>query len=212
MPQLTSLLLQNGIPQEAITWLFILPVAVTFTVAARQVIGIKGLGIATPLLLGFAFSSLGAQAGIVVFAAALLVSFVSRIILGKARLLYLPKTGLIITSAVLTIAITLSFSPYKEGINLLLAGFSFVVIALSLEQFSALMLERGPRRTLAVLLETLLIALPASYLISSRYLADLVLAYPVFILLGLMVFNFLLGKWTGLRISEFIRFKSIIFK
>jgi len=212
MPQLTNLLLQNGIPEEAVAWLFVLPIAVTFVVAARQLVGIKGLGIAAPLLIAFAISSLGIQAGIMTFAVALIISFGVRIILTKVRLLTLPKSGLIIVSAVLGLALIIPFLPYKENMDMSFAGFSFVVVVLSMEQFAALLLERGPRRTFVALVETSLIAIPASFLIDSNYLKDFVFRYPVFIFLGLIILNLLFGKWTGLRVSELIRFKSIIFK
>ena len=147
-----------------------------------------------------------------IFAVVLAASFLARIVLSKVRLLYLPKAGLILISAILGLAAVLPFLPYKETMNLHLVGISLVIVILSVEQFAALLLEHGPRRTFAVLVETALVALPVSFLIGWKDLIGLVLAYPVFVLGGLIVLNFLLGKWTGLRISEIIRFKSIIFK
>ena len=212
MPQFTDLLIQNGVSEETVAWLLTLPVAVTFVVMARQIVGIKGFGIAVPLFIGFAISSLGFQAGFLIFSIGLAVIFAARLVLAKTRLLYLPKVGLMTIAAIAGLLTALPFLPYQERVNPVLAAFSLVIIALSMEQFSSSLIERGPRRTLAVLIETLLVALPVSFLLNSELVKALVFAYPVFILAILIVFNLLLGKWTGLRISEFLRFKSIIFK
>jgi len=47
------------------------------------------------------------------------------------------------------------------------------------------------------------------WVVEWQFLQNLMLSYPEIILL-LIVVNFLLGKWTGLRLFEYIRFREVM--
>ena len=212
MPQLTTFLTQNGIPEQAIIWLFMLPIAITLVVIGRQIIGIKGFGIATPILIGYAFVATGIQAGVIIFLAALGTGFVIRSLLTHTRLLYLPKMALILLGVTAASVILVPFLPYKEGLLFPGATFSFLILILSVEQFASFLIERGVRKTFAMGLETLVISIATFFLVSWSWLQGTVVSYPIFVIGTAILFNLILGKWTGLRISEYIRFKDVIFK
>lgn len=212
MPQLTTFLTQNGIPEQAIIWIFMLPIAITLVVIGRQIIGIKGFGIATPILIGYAFVATGIQAGIIIFLAALGIGFIIRSGLAHARLLYLPKMALILLGVTIASAILIPFLPYKEGLEFPQAAFSFLVLVLVVEQFASFLIERGVRKTFAIGLETLAVSISIFFLVGWGWLQDTVVSYPVFVIGAVVMLNLLLGRWTGLRFSEYVRFKDIIFK
>lgn len=212
MPQLTSFLIENGLPEYAVAWLFMLPIAVTLVIISRQIVGIRGFGISAPLLIGFAYTATGIQAGIIVFLAALGIGFVARWVLSDVRLLYLPKIALILTSATFGILFLTPFLPGRENLQFPEAIFAFLILILSLEQFAAVLIERGARKTAGIALETLLVSVVIFFVISWPWLKATVLAYPLFTLIVVVLLNLGLGKWTGLRFSEYVRFKDIIFK
>jgi len=212
MPQLTIFLTQNGIPEEAIVWLFMLPIAITLVVIGRQIIGIKGFGIATPILIGYAFVATGIQAGVIIFLAALGTGFLMRFVLTRTRLLYLPKMALILLGIIIASVILIPFLPYEEGLQFPQATFSFLILILSVEQFASFLIERGVRKTFGMGLETLVISIATFFLVSWGWLQNTVVSYPVFVIGAAILFNLALGKWTGLRLSEYIRFKDVIFK
>jgi hypothetical protein len=60
-----------------------------------------------------------------------------------------------------------------------------------------------------MIFETLAIAAVIFFLITWQWLQGIVLSYSVFALLAALLANLFLGKWTGLRLSEYIRFKDI---
>lgn len=212
MPELTTFLTQNGIPDQAIVWLFMLPIAITLVVVSRQIIGIKGFGIATPILIGYAFVATGIQAGIIIFLAALGTGFVMRWVLSHTRLLYLPKMALILVGITIASLILIPFLPYKESLQFPQATFSFLILILFVEQFASFLIERGVRKTFGIGLETLAVSTATFFLVSWGWLQDTVVAYPVFVIGIVILSNLILGKWTGLRFSEYARFKDIIFK
>lgn len=210
---MSDFLINNGMPKDAVIWLFMLPITATLVVASRQIIGIKGLGIGTPLLLGFAFAAIGLKFGLLILAAALIFGYLTRLVLSNIRLLYLPKIALIITGATLIIAFGVPFFPQSEHvIDSNFALFAFIIIILSLEQFYAFLAERGLRKIAGVTLETLLLAVLTFLTIKWAWLQQMVLSYPFIVAIAVVSVNLFLGRWTGLRLSEYMRFKDIIFK
>lgn len=212
MPQLTIFLTQNGIPDYAIVWIFMLPIAITLVVIGRQIVGIKGFGIAVPILIGYAFVATGVQAGLIIFVAVLTSGFIIRSLLSHIRLLYLPKMALALLAITTASVVLVPFLPYKEGLEFPNAAFSLLVLILSMEQFASFLIERGVRKTLGVTLETLAVSIATFFLVSWGWLQDIVVSYPVFVIGAVVLSNFALGKWTGLRFSEYIRFKDIILR
>lgn len=212
MSYLTNFFAQNGLPPEFISALFLLPLAMTVIVAARQIIGIRGFGISAPLLLGIAFSATGIQAGLILFFSALAGGVIFRSILTRMRLLYLPKMAVILFGAMLALFLALPFIPYGSGLIFPQVFFSLLIIILSVEQFASLLMDRGIRKTFALVLETAALSASTFFLITSLWLQRVALDYPLALLIAALIINLGLGRWTGLRVSEYIRFKNIIFK
>lgn len=212
MPQLTTLLIQNGVPEHVLAWMFTLPIAITFAVVGRQIIGIKGFSITSPILIGFAFAAIGLESGLIIFFAVLLMGFLIKSALDNIRLLYLPKMALILLGISVAIPIVVLFLPHREGIQFYYAAFSLMILALSAEQFASSLMERGQRKTVGIALETLAVSVAIFFLATWGWLANTVLTYPLFVLIASILANLFLGKWTGLRLSEYIRFKKIIFR
>lgn len=212
MPQITTFLIQNGIPELVLAWLFMLPIIISLTVVGRQIIGIKGFGISAPILIGFAFFATGLPAGIIIFLTMLAAGYITKYALSKVRLLYLPKLTLILFGIILAVSALAPFLPYREAIHFPQAAFSFIILIFSAEQFSSILMERGSRKMVAVALETLIMSVAIFYLLTWSWFQNVALTYPLFIMAAAIVINLSLGKWTGLRVSEYIRFKDIIFR
>lgn len=212
MPQLTTFFIQNGIPEYALVWMFMIPIAMTVVVAARQIVGVKGLGVIAPILLGFAFTATGAKYGLIMFLVALIATFVMRSLLSRVRLLYLPKMGLLLSGVAVSVMFAASVVPYREEVQFPQAAFSLIIFILLVEQFASHLIERGPRETFNAALHTLVLSLAVFFVVTWDWLNDAVVSYPLFVLAAVVISNFVLGKWTGLRVVEYIRFKDLIFK
>jgi hypothetical protein len=178
----------------------------------RQIIGIKGFGISAPLLMGFAFAATGIRVGLLIFIIALLLAYIIRFLLQDLRLLYLPKLALIISGVTLSIYFLIPFLPFVESIQFPYAAFSLIILILMVEQFYAFLIERGIRKTFGIALETLALAITTFLVVTWQFLQDIVLTYPLLVILAVIIVNILLGRWTGIRFSEYLRFKDILFK
>jgi len=71
-------------------------------------------------------------------------------------------------------------------------------------------LFNSQREAMKIAFETLLIAIICSLIISQDMVQKFVLLYPELTLLGIAFINYLIGKYTGLRLAEFLRFSSIL--
>jgi hypothetical protein len=78
-----------------------------------------------------------------------------------------------------------------------------------IEKFISAQVEKGIRTATLLSIETLFISIVGYFMITWDVFRNFVLEYPYYVL-GLIIINFLLGKWTGLRLSEYLRFKDVI--
>jgi len=210
---ITYFIVDQNVPAQTMALLLLLPVVATLASFFRQVVGIKAFGIYTPSIITFAllaFDPNGLKYGIAVFASVIFIGMVTRYVLRRFRLLYLPR-----------VAITLSVISFSMlGILILggafnrtgLAGvsiFPLLIMITITEKFVAVQLEKGTKAALILAAETLGISLVGYALISWSAFISFILAYPWTVLFTIPL-NVLLGKWTGLRLSEYIRFTRIL--
>lgn len=211
MSFLTQYLINQGIPHETVTLLLMLPIAATIIAFARQVIGIKGFGIYTPLIIAFAFTATGLKYGLAFFVTIIAIGTLTRILAKRFRLLYLPRMAIVITVVAIAILLTLLGGTYINGPQLLAAPILAVLIMIPLvEKFIAVQIERGARNAIYITIETLILSIVCFSVISWSFLQDMVLLYPLWFLLGSVLINIFLGKWTGLRLTEYYRFREVI--
>jgi hypothetical protein len=203
--------LSEGVPFETIKLILMLPLIATLIAFLRQVVGIKAFGIYTPLLVTFAFLATdGLKYGILIFVIIILVGMLMRIALKSFRLLYLPRVAIMLTVVALSILVMLAISGSLQRTGLASVSIFPILIMITLvEKFIAVQIEKGDRAAILLATETLVISILGFYLASWEGLIRFIAIYPWTILLTIPL-NILLGKWTGLRLSEYLRFSEII--
>lgn len=205
--------LSEGVPFETVILILMLPIIATLIAFLRQVVGIKAFGIYTPLIITFAFlATNGLKYGIAIFVAVLLAGLLMRFVLKPFRLLYLPRVAIMLSVVSLLILLLLVFGGGFKRTGLAAVSIFPILIMITLvEKFVAVQIEKGNRTAVLLAFETLIISIAGYYLASWVPLIKLIAAHPWIILLTLPI-NILLGKWTGLRLSEYIRFKQVLKK
>lgn len=208
---LTQYLINQGIPQETIILLLMLPIVATIIAFGRQIIGIKGFGIYTPLIITFAFLAVGLKYGLVFFITILLIGTLTRLLARKIRLLYLPRMAIVLTAVALAILMVFVAGAYTDRRGLINASIFAVLIMITLvEKFIATQIERGARGAIILTSETLILSVVCYWIASWPWLQNFVLNFPIWTVLGAVVINIFLGRWTGLRLSEYFRFREVI--
>lgn len=205
--------LAEGVPFDTVILILMLPIIATLIAFLRQVVGIKAFGIYTPLIITFAFlATNGIKYGIAIFLAVLLAGLLMRFILKPFRLLYLPRVAIMLSVVAIFILffLVLGGNLHRTGLAAV-SIFPILIMITLVEKFVAVQIEKGSRTAIILAVETLIISLLGYYLASWGLLIKLLATQPWIILLTLPV-NILLGKWTGLRLSEYLRFKEVIKK
>lgn len=211
MPFIAQYLISQGISRETIILLVMLPVVVTIVAFTRQVVGLKGIDIYTPLIISFAFLVTGLQHGLILFTIILLVGTSMRYVAKHLRLLYLPRMALILSMVALVMLFVL-LGEALLGLQILTttsALATLIMIAL-VEKFILHQIQRGNKKAFILTLEILTLSTLCYWIISLPWIQNLVLIYPLWIIIASIIMNIFLGKWTGLRFYEYIRFREII--
>lgn len=203
-------IISQSVPEETVLHLLLLPFVVTLVALFRQVFGIKAFGIYTPTLITFSFLVVGVKYGIAIFIAVILMGMLSRFLLKKFRLLYLPKVAITLTliSFAVLLLLALGGSIQRTGFAAMSIAPIIIMIAL-VEKIIVTQMENGTKEAFLVSGQTLLISLVSYYLTSISSFQQLLLNSPWIVLITIII-NIIVGRWTGLRISEYWRFRDIL--
>ena len=206
---LTTQFVAQGISQNIIYLLFAVPF-ITFVISFfRQFVGISTFGVYAPLMLALSLMVLGFGFGMLVFLIVWCVSYVIRVIFEKVDLLYIPRVSLLFSILALSFFLILGLGVYfKVSVNMTLTIFPMLVMATISEKFISAQTEEGLRGALFATLETVFVALMAYALVTWSWLQSSVLAMPELILVP-MIGTVWLGRFTGLRLSEYFKFRSL---
>lgn len=203
--------LSKGVPFETALLILMLPIIATLITFLRQVIGVKAFGIYTPLIITFAFlATNGIKYGIGIFVAVILTGMLMRIALKPFRLLYLPRVAIMLSVVALIILAMLALGGTLKRTGLASVSIFPILIMITLvEKFIAVQIEKGNKTAVLLALETLAISVLGYYIASWSALIRLLATYPWIVLLTVPI-NIFLGKWTGLRVQEYFRFREVI--
>lgn len=206
-------IVEQGVPLQTLALLLMIPVVATLVAFFRQVVGIKAFGIYTPSIITFAllaFDPNGLKYGIVIFISIILVGMLSRYMLRRFRLLYLPRVAITISIVALAILCILIIGGHFKRTGLASVSIFPLLIMITLaEKFVATQIEKGSKAAFFLATETLFISLLGYALIRWESFMILILNHPWLILFTFII-NFTLGKWSGLRLVEYFRFRKII--
>lgn len=210
MSEIINLIIAQGVDINTVYLILALPFIATLIAAFRQLIGIRSFGIYAPLVLTFVFWEMELKYGLAIFIVILLTGTIVRYILKNFRLLYLPRMAIVLTVISLAILLLLAVGGYFQRTGLATTPILAILILITLiEKFISTQVEKGFRMAAALSIETLIISIVGYYFIIWDVFREMVLNHPEYILF-LFVINIFLGKWTGLRLREYFRFKDVI--
>lgn len=202
--------IENGVSQEMIVLILMFPIIATIIAFIRHVIGFKTLGIYIPSILAISFLATGIKVGLVFFISILAFGTLVRFVLIKLRLSYMPRIALILTFVSLLTFFLIALGAYFDIARLSeMAIFPMLVMIILVERFINVQIEKGFSQAGLLTFETLAISVFCYFLLVSESVKIFVLHYPGIILL-IILFNLVIGRWTGLRLTEHFRFRRII--
>ena len=204
---------EAGVSPKTIVLLFLFPLVAALVAFSRQVLGINGFGIITPALLSVAFLSTGGLVGVILLGFILIAATLSRLMVKRIKLPYLPKLSLsfwIISIAVFGLLLA---SPFLGLERLVKVGiFPILLFVLLAETFIEAQITRSLKTSMLMTFETVVLALVAYKLMSTIWVQTQVLLHPEVSVILILLVNFLIGRYEGLRLMEVWRFRKMLKK
>lgn len=201
---------KNGVPVNTVVLVLLFPLVVAIVTAARHLVGVRGAGILTPALLSVAFLATGIWAGVLLFTVILLVTVIARTTLRRLKLQYLPRVSLLLWIVSGGVFLTLLLASTVNFGQLVTVGiFPILILMLLAETFIDIQQGRSGSEAKALIFQTFLLAMISSLLLGWELVQTAVLMYPEAIFFGVGLFDIFMGRYTGLRLTEYLMYRSL---
>ena len=199
-----------GISQNLLKILLMLPLGALVTVVFRNVIGLETFGTFLPALIASAARETGLLWGVIGFLVIILVSAVVRRALDWLQLLHSPKMAIMLTTVVIVMMV-MTVGGVLLGLFELahMTLFPIAILAITAERVALMEAEQGALKVARITLMTLVVIAACYAVMDSLFMQSLVLAFPELLLVAIAL-NLWLGKWIGIRVMEFLRFRRLI--
>ena len=220
LSSITNYLIAEGIPASVILLVLLLPAIAMLVAFFKQVVGLTTFGVYTPSVLTLSFLAIGLKLGLAVLCVVVLTSVLIRKILRKRHLAYTPRLAIILTFVALAIFLAIAlftwltpFGAYTITADLIAASiFPMLIMSTLAEKFASIQTEKGSRSAVRLFLEVIFVSLVCYFVVGKwEYLHTLILSTPEVIFLFLIA-DIIIGRFTGLRLTEYIRFRDVIKK
>ncbi len=214
---------EKGIPENLIQLLLLIPLICFWISFLKQIIGLSTIGVYLPIVITLCFLILGISVGTITMAIVFFASSLSSYLLNKVRMLYSPKTSLtiVITSLIYTMSLSLLIKfKILDIYTGLMTVFPTIIMLTMAEKFANIVNSKGLKSCFFTTLETYLVIILTyilcggtyyyqSKVYSFQFFNQHIINSPELIIL-LSVFIFIIGRYTGLQVSEYFRFRKIL--
>jgi hypothetical protein len=194
--------------QETFRILLLVPIGALMICVLRNLVGFPTFGIFMPVLMALAFRSTGLLYGLGIFAGVVLIGYLVRRWIDKLRLLLVPRLSLILTLVVIFFTV-LALIGSKLGLRQFMAVglLPFVILTMTIERFFVITEEAGIREGLWTAAGSAAVATITYEILYLEFLQLTFFVYPelLFVVAATQV---LLGRYTGYRLSELLRFRK----
>lgn len=189
--------------------LLTVPIGSFVVVLMRTFVGVQTFGTFMPILIALAFRETRLLWGVILFISIVSLGLGIRFALDRLQLLLVPRLTTVLIVVVL-LMLVISISTFRLGLDrgLSVALFPMVILAMTIERMSLVWEELGGRDAIEQGAGSLLVAALGYLVIMNEQLAHLVFVFPE-LLLVVLALTILSGRYTGYRMTELWRFRSM---
>ncbi len=200
-----------GVSQNLLIIILMIPIGALVIVIFRNVIGIETFGTFLPALIATAARETGIFWGLIGFMLIIFVAATVRKFLDWLGLLHSPKMAIMLTFVVITLLVLSMIGVKLELFEFAhITLFPIAILAITAERFAIIEAEEGLGRALRLSFTTMIVIIAAYSVMTALFMQSLFVAFPELLLI-VIVLNLWIGKWIGIRLTEFIRFRKLIF-
>ena len=189
-------------------FIVMVPIGALVVVVMRNVIGVSTLGTFMPVLLALSFLQMRSlAAALLLFGLVLTVGLYFRFLLSRLNLLVVPRVAACVVIVTLLMVIT-SVASYRLGFigGMGITLFPMIILAWTIERMSLLWEEEGAGSALKQIVGSTAVAIVAYMTMLSPLIQHWCFYFPELLLLVLAAI-ILLGRYTGYRLLELVRFR-----
>ncbi len=190
--------------------LLLVAVGAFVLVFLRSIIGVKTLGTFMPVLIALSFRETQLLWGLFFFSFIVMMGLTVRLYFQHLKLLVVPRLAavlIVVILLMLIICIVTNSLGIEQGISIAL--FPMVILTMTIERISIIWDETGPKEALMQGAGTLFVSCVAYTIINNSYVEHLIYVFPE-LLLVVLAASLMLGKYSGYRLMEYIRFKALM--
>ena len=186
-----------------------IPVGVFLLLMLRNLVGIRGVGTFMPVLIALAFRETQLVWGLALFSLVLASGLLVRLYFDHLKLLLVARLAAILMFVILLMAaITILADKLNFERGLSVALFPLVILTMTIERISVLWDERGPAEAVKQAVMSLVIATVCYFVMSAQPVQHIFFSFPEIILV-LVALTLLIGRYTGYRLTELVRFRAL---
>jgi hypothetical protein len=189
--------------------LLLVPLGALLIVLLRNVIGVQTFGTFMPVLIALSFRETQLVSGLVLFTVIVALGLLVRFYLERLKLLLVPRIAAVVITVIMLMAVVsiVSHRLHLE-IGLSVALFPMVILAMTIERMSIVWEEFGPGDAIKQGFGSLLVAAVCYLLIFHPQVEHMMFVFPE-LLLAVLGITLLLGRYTGYRLTELLRFRDL---
>jgi hypothetical protein len=195
--------------QNVYRTLLLIPVGALLIVFLRNVVGVLTFGTFMPVLIALAFRETELGTGLLLFTVIVTLGLVVRFYLEHLKLLLVPRLAAVVIVVILLMALVSILSQrMRFDVGLSVALFPMVILAMTIERMSIVWEEHGPGDAIKQGVGSLLVAAGCYLIMFDERIEHFVFVFPESLLLVLAL-ALLLGRYTGYRLTELMRFRAL---
>jgi hypothetical protein len=198
------------VPLQSLNLILVIPLIACVVVIARNVVGVATFGTFSPVIVSLAFLATGLYWGVLIFVSIVGLGALLRNAIQGLRLHLISRLAILVSlvSVVMT-GLTVLGAYLGIGALLQVSLFPMVIMASLIENFTASQIEFGTQQAIRLAGNTLLVCAVCYVVVEGTGLPSWILTYPE-ILIVVIAAQAVLGKWRGLRLTEFRRFYDVL--
>lgn len=208
----TDWLIQNGISKGTLEVLVAITIVATIVSVFRYIFGTKSYGIYAPIILAISYSYTGLKYGLSITLLVILISLLSYSVLKRIRMHYITRIA--INYCLLTIgliAFIIIIKKYGLGLENIsnVPALALISIAGLSDFFIKQFVQKSPKTSIMNLVSTVLVASAGWFIITREYISEYAIN-NLWIIVVLIIVNLLIGQFKGLRLKDYVRFRSVV--
>ncbi len=199
----------TGLPLSKLMLLLMLPLAVLVVSIFKNIVGVKTFGIFLPALIALTLLETGFMAGVLLFTAMVMAVACVYRPLSYWGIQHNTKIALMLTIVVLSALIAVRLLAATDWVDAATPlFFPIVILTIVSERFAVKAEEENMKSALMLYGSTMMVTALVYLIISSESIQQFVLHHPESIITVAGI-KLLLGRWTGIRITEYYRFYNL---